>query len=112
MKVYQMTMQGHSLGFIVGVVLLLTNQVVGWAGLIAGSYFARKTKEKKYYLIGKIIYAISWGMVFAGIYLAGPEGVKLVKDLFKAYTYQAIGVLAVIAAFAAGYYFYGVRRKK
>ena len=80
--------------------------------MIAGSYFAKKTKEKKYYMIGTVIYATSWGMVFAGVYLAGPEGVKLVKDIFKAYTYQTIGILAVIATLASAYYFFGIKRKK
>lgn len=93
-------------------VLLLTNQVVGWAGLIAGAYFAKKTGNKKYLLTGTVLYIISWGMVFAGLYLAGPEGLELAKKIFKRYTYEALAAVSAAGTIAAAYYFLRVKGKK
>ena len=92
-------MQSYSLRFISGMVLLLTNNVVGWLGLIGGSYFGKKTGKKIFLAAGTGLYALSWGMLALGVYLAGPQGVELVKKLFKAYKWQAIiaGVIIVSA---------------
>jgi len=98
-------MQAHSLRFVSGMVLLLTNQVVGWAGLIGGSYLGKKTGKKLFFALGTVTYALSWGMLALGAYLAGPEGVELVKKLFKAYKVQVIAVGVVIIASLIVYYF-------
>lgn len=92
-------------------VLLLTNQVVGWAGLIGGSYLGKKTGKKIFFAAGTGVYAISWGMLALGAYLAGPEGVGLVKKLFRAYMWQTIAGGAFIVSALIVYYFFSKRKK-
>jgi hypothetical protein len=104
-------MHGHSVKFIIGMVFLLTNQVIGWAGLIVGAWLGKKTGKKAYYALGTVTYGLSWGMVAAGVYLAGPEGLALVKVLFRKYMWQTICAAAVIAAGALVYYLLKKRKK-
>jgi len=97
-------MEKFSTKFIIGIILLVTNQPIGWAGLIACAYIAKKTKKKIFYAAGTLIYVLSWGMVAAGLALCGPEGLKLVWGLYKRHGKSLailIAVMAVIALYAA-----------
>ncbi len=104
-------MHGHSIKFIIGMVFLLTNQIVGYIGIIGGSWLGKKTGKKVYYGLGTITYALSWGMAAAGVYLAGPEGLALFKNLFKRYMWQTICAAAVIISGALIYYLMEKRKK-
>ncbi len=74
-------MDKKTLKFWIGIVLLTTNQVFGWGGMAICAALALKTGEKKFWITaGMVIYAISWAMAGLGVVLAGPEGVKLIKD--------------------------------
>jgi len=91
-------MSGYSWRFIVGMVLLLTNQIVGWGGAALFTYLGRKTGRKIYFAYGTAIYAFSWAMLAAGVFLVGPEGVKLARQLMKSYGLEALVALAAILA--------------
>jgi hypothetical protein len=80
--------------FVIGMILLLTNQLFAWGGIILTAYWVRKTKKKLLLALGPVIYAFSWVMLFLGTVLAGPEGAALVKQLFI--RYGLYGVLAVL----------------
>ena len=76
-------MAKRSLKFWLGVTLLVTNQPLGWGGMAICAALAYKTGEKKLYMTaGGIIYALSWVMLLLGGFLAGPEGILLVKQIF------------------------------
>lgn len=48
------------------------------------TYLAIKTGKKGFYAaVGGTIYAFSWWLVFFGGYLAGPEGVALIKNFIN-----------------------------
>jgi hypothetical protein len=101
-------MFGHSWKFIIGMTLLLTNQVVGWGGVALCAYAVKKTGKKCYYAYGTGIYALSWGMIVLGIVLAGPEGAALARQLLKTHGWQ---ILIAVAIVILGVVFY-VRNKK
>ena len=76
-------MGNYSVAFWFGVGLLVVNPLIGIGGAALCSYLAIKTKKKKKYaILGISIYALSWIMLLAGGWLAGPEGYVLVKVLF------------------------------
>jgi hypothetical protein len=96
--------------FIIGMILLVTNQVVGYAGLLGAAYLVKKTKKKYWAAVGTVVYAISWGMFFLGAYLAGKEGLDLCKLMIKKYGWWALAVAAPLIA--AGIIIYVKKRKK
>jgi len=73
----------HSLKFWIGVVFLVINIPLGYGGIALAAYMVAKTGNKSYLALGGIIYGLSWGMFFLGAYLAGPEGVTLVKNTWS-----------------------------
>ncbi|MEI8217982.1 MAG: hypothetical protein WCG51_02895 [Elusimicrobiota bacterium] len=83
--------------FIIGVILIVTNQLFGWGGIVVCEYFAHKTKKKIFHAAGIGIYAVSWGMFLLGTILAGPQGVALIKQLFARYGFITVAALVVIA---------------
>lgn len=101
-------MFGYSWKFIIGMLLLLTNQPVGWGGVAVCAYAAKRSGKKCYYAYGTVIYILSWGMVGLGVVLAGPEGVVIAKQIIKRYWWQLLTGGAIIIA---GVVFY-VRGKK
>lgn len=89
----------YSTKFIIGMVLLTTNQVIGWGGAALCAYLAKKTGKKAYLAWGTFIYALSWGMLFLGAYLAGKEGLDLTKKLLSRFGWWTLPAgLIVIAA--------------
>lgn len=76
-------MAKRSFKFWTGIILLTTNQLIGWGGVVFCGLMAAKTGKKSFWITtGVVIYAISWAMVPLGVVLAGPEGVTMVKQLF------------------------------
>ncbi len=76
-------MKKGNVRFIIGVILLFTNQPLGWGGMILFNSLALKYHKPFYSYIGFSIYALSWGILFLGVYLAGKEGVIFVKNHWK-----------------------------
>jgi len=74
----------HSLRFKIGVFFLVFNVPFGYGGGALVTAIAAKMGELALgAFLGVIIYILSWGMMGLGIWMAGPEGVQLVKDLRK-----------------------------
>jgi hypothetical protein len=73
----------QSLKFRIGVFFLIVNIPLGYGGIALGAYLVAKTGNKGYLALSGIIYGLSWGLLFLGAYLAGPEGMALVKNTWK-----------------------------
>jgi hypothetical protein len=72
----------HSLKFKFGVLFLVINIPFGYgAGALAVAMEIRTGHPALAAVSGAAIYALSWVMLGLGIVMAGPEGVKLVRDL-------------------------------
>lgn len=72
-----------NLKFIVGVILLATNQPLGWGAMLLSGAIALKTGKTFFYFIGIGAYALSWVMLGVGLFLAGKEGLPYLKMLLK-----------------------------
>ena len=94
--------------FIAGMILLTTNQVIGWVGIGLCAYLAKKTKKKYWIAVGTGVYALSWGMVALGLVLAGKEGLDLSKSLLVKYGMWLVPIALIIAAVI----YYVKKRKK
>ena len=68
--------------FVLGIVLLFINQPIGWGGMLLFNYLAVKYHKPIFSILGFVIYGITWGMLFLGGYLAGKEGISLVKKFW------------------------------
>ncbi|MHB8137404.1 MAG: hypothetical protein ACYDGO_03340 [Smithellaceae bacterium] len=74
----------RSLRFKIGVFLLVVNTPIGYGGGALAAVIGLKTRHPTLgAALGVGIYFLSWNMLGLGIWMAGPEGVKLVKDLRK-----------------------------
>ncbi|MBN1823663.1 MAG: hypothetical protein JW803_05025 [Endomicrobiales bacterium] len=100
----------YSLKFIIGMIFLLTNNVVGWSGLAAGAYFMRRTGKKLFMSAGTFVYAVSWAMLLAGAYLVGPDGVCFARELLKKHRIESFIVFSLIII-AASFYVIAKRKK-
>ncbi|MDI6756894.1 MAG: hypothetical protein QME32_02610 [Endomicrobiia bacterium] len=100
-------MTSAQLRFIVGIILLLSNQLVGWGGMLLFGNLARKTGRRMYYFLGVAVYAVSWAMLMVGVYLVGRERARAVMRYIPAW---AVALAAAIAA--VSYYFWKKRPKK
>lgn len=74
----------RSLRFKIGIFLLIINTPFGYgAGALAAYIFAHAGRLELGAAVGLGIYIFSWLMLGLGVWLAGPEGVQLVKELRK-----------------------------
>ena len=99
----------YSYKFIVGMVLLLTNAIVGWCGILLCFSLFRKTSKRFYCALGSAIYLVSWVMLLLGVLLAGPEGISFAKNTYEAYRWKMIIILVIIST---GALLYAWKRKK
>ncbi len=83
--------------FLIGMILLFTNQIFGWGGIIFFSYLAKKTSKKYFYALGTIVYIISLGMLALGAYLVEPAGLKLLRKYIP--DWLGLAVAAAVALF-------------
>jgi len=95
-----------SLRLIVGTILLITNQPIGWGGMLLFGNLARRTGKKLYYFIGVGIYALSWGMLGLGVYLVGKEYADKVLNTVPRWV-----VITVVILIVSGYILYGRWKK-
>ena len=72
-----------SLKFWIGIVLLTTNQPLGWGAMLACDAIAINKDHEFFFYLGIALYALSWGMLGLGVLLAGPEGVRYSRLLLK-----------------------------
>ncbi|MEA1970386.1 MAG: hypothetical protein U9N37_02040 [Thermodesulfobacteriota bacterium] len=72
-----------SLKFWIGIVLLTTNQPLGWGAMLACDAIAINKHNEFFFYLGIALYALSWGMLGLGALLAGPEGVSYSRLLLK-----------------------------
>jgi hypothetical protein len=73
-----------SLRFKIGVFFLVVNTPFGYGGGILAAAIGVKMGQPRFGVsLGVGIYIFSWIMLGLGIWMAGPEGVQLVKDLRK-----------------------------
>jgi hypothetical protein len=74
----------RSLRFKIGVFLLIVNMPIGYGGSALAAAIGLKTRHHALGAgIALGIYILSWTMLGLGIWMAGPEGLKLVKDLCR-----------------------------
>ena len=79
-----------SLRFYIGIILLTTNQPIGWAAMAACNAIAINKQDIFFTYLGFAFYALTWGMLGLGVVLAGPEGVRFSRLLLKrAWRYYA-----------------------
>jgi len=72
----------RSLRFKIGVFLLIVNTPIGYGGSALAAAIGLKTRHPALGAgVALGIYILSWNMLGLGIWMAGPEGLKLVKDL-------------------------------
>jgi len=69
--------------FWVGIVLLTTNQPLGWGVMLICDAIAINRHDAFFFYLGIVLYAMSWGMLGLGALLAGPEGVRYSRFLMK-----------------------------
>ncbi len=72
-----------SLRFWVGIILLTTNQPLGWWAMLACDAIAINKHNEFFFYLGIALYALSWVMLGLGALLAGPEGVRYSRLLLK-----------------------------
>lgn len=70
--------------FWLGAALLCLNQPIGWGGVAFFSYLAVRRGKKLYHLFGILCYALSWGLLALGVWLAGKEGLAYSKKALQA----------------------------
>ena len=74
----------RSLRFKIGVFFLVVNMPFGYGGGALAAAIGVKMGRPAFGVgLGVGIYILSWIMLGLGIWMAGPEGVQLVKDLRK-----------------------------
>jgi len=76
-------MENRSKRFWIGIILLVTNQPLGWGGMIISNALALKSHNIFYTYLGFGIYALSWGMLGLGVLLAGPQGRIWIKEFYQ-----------------------------
>jgi hypothetical protein len=65
--------------FRLGLVLLTTNQPLGWGALLLCAALAVKTGRKELYYWGIVAYGLSWVMLGVGVVLAGRDGLQYAR---------------------------------
>ena len=74
---------GLSLKFWIGIVLLLTNQPLGWGAMLIGNTISINKQDALFSYLGIGTYAFSWGMLGLGLFMAGPEGIKYSRSFIR-----------------------------
>ena len=72
-----------SLKFWVGIILLITNQPIGWGAMLIGNTLSINKQDALFSYLGIGTYAFSWGMLGLGLLMAGPDGIKYSRSLIR-----------------------------
>jgi hypothetical protein len=89
-----------SIKFITGIVLIVLNPLIAWAGLLYCTYLAKKTCKRSYFTVGACLYALSWLMAITGLLLAGKDGIDLIKPYFNRFGSIIFLVTLLVIAFS------------
>lgn len=73
--------------FWIGIILMCTNQPLGWGAMLFLNGLAIHHKSSFLSFLGFAIYALSWGMLALGVWMAGPQGVAYAKSLYRRIRY-------------------------
>lgn len=73
----------HPYRFWIGIILLTTNQPLGWAAMLVCDALAIQRHSMFPVYLGITLYGISWIMLGIGAFLAGPEGVRYARNIFR-----------------------------
>ena len=76
-----------SLKFWIGILLLITNQPLGWGAMLIGNTLSINKQDALFSYLGIGTYAFSWGMLGLGLLMAGPGGVKYSRSLIRKLRY-------------------------
>lgn len=72
----------RSLRFTIGMFFLLSNVPIGLTGVALCSYLALRMGDREFWFaVGAAIYGFTWIMLGAGVWLAGPEGIEIARQL-------------------------------
>ncbi|MDD5723803.1 MAG: hypothetical protein PHY29_08725 [Syntrophales bacterium] len=71
------------LRFYIGMLLLTTNQPLGWGAVLICNAIAIDKQNIFFTYLGFVFYALSWGMLGLGVLLAGPEGIHYSRLLLQ-----------------------------
>ncbi|MBW2561423.1 MAG: hypothetical protein JRE40_11295, partial [Deltaproteobacteria bacterium] len=63
-----------SLRFYIGILLLTTNQPLGWGAMLICNAIAIDRQDIFFTYLGFVFYGLTWGMMGLGVLMAGPEG--------------------------------------
>ncbi|MCP4400803.1 MAG: hypothetical protein GY801_26310 [bacterium] len=77
----------------IGGLLLLVNSLFGWGALAFCSLLAIRTEFTLFYLIGLLLYALSWILLGVGLYLTGSEGFRYARSRRKELSAQFFSML-------------------
>ncbi len=98
--------------FIIGILLMVTNQPVGWGGIVYFTYLGKKTGKKIYYGIGTTLYALSWLMLCTGLLMTGPDGIVFARVLTNKYEMQSYILSTLLAVCGITIFLWRKRAKK
>ena len=82
--------------FVLGMMLIALNPLVGYGGIILSAFLFKKSKKKIFIYLGAGAYILSWGMLVAGTMLAGPKSLKIARTFVKENLIFTLVVAAVI----------------
>ena len=82
---------------LLGITLLVLNVPFGWFGAAICAYYGKKYNKKFYYFLSVFVYALSWLMLAAGIYLCGKDYAKTIfENYISKYIYPVTIACLVI----------------
>ena len=73
----------QNMRFWIGILLLVTNQPIGWVAMLVCNAIALKQQSVIFTYIGLGIYAFTWLLLLLGAWMAGPQGVVYAKQLVR-----------------------------
>jgi len=83
---------------IIGIILILINVPFGLGGAFICGYYGKKTGKKFFYFLSVVVYAFSWGMLAAGVWLCGrPYAEYIIENYVKKYIVPTVIVSLIFA---------------
>ena len=90
----------------IALLLLVINFPIGYGGIVLFAAISAKTGNPRWALGGGVCYALSWGMLFAGTFLAGTKAgdfSRVTKGSWRAWKrLRAVAACLAIALFICG----------
>ncbi|MDR0823287.1 MAG: hypothetical protein LBN20_05880 [Endomicrobium sp.] len=80
---------------IFGVICIVLNYPLGWFAIIYFIKKAQKTRNKKFYVFGVLLYGFSWFLLIFGIFLCGKEHYALVYNKYFQFISASVIILFI-----------------